>query len=78
LSLKRKPEHSSLFGLLKKNLTRQMTCRFGVVKHLKGGESNLDDNKFFTVFDCVNKDYRAINKETIFKLKTGGIVYGTE
>ena len=37
----------------------------GVTKHLKGGQSTLDAGKYITIFDVVNKGYRAINRETI-------------
>tara|TARA_B110000503_G_scaffold76711_1_gene118324 strand:- start:482 stop:724 length:243 start_codon:yes stop_codon:yes gene_type:complete len=44
---------------------RTLTGRMGVTKHLKGGQSTLDANKYITIFDVVNKGYRAINRETI-------------
>jgi hypothetical protein len=44
---------------------RTLTGRMGVTKHLKGGVSTLDATKFITIFDMVNKGYRAINRETI-------------
>ena len=44
---------------------RVLTGRMGVTKHLKGGQSTLDANKYITIFDVVNKGYRAINRETI-------------
>jgi hypothetical protein len=44
---------------------RTLTGRMGVTKHLKGGVSTLDADKFITIFDMVNKGYRAINRETI-------------
>jgi hypothetical protein len=44
---------------------RTLTGRMGVTKHLKGGVSTLDSTKFITIFDMVNKGYRAINRETI-------------
>lgn len=51
---------------------RVMTCRIGVTKHLKGGESTLDAEQYLTVFDMVKKAYRAINKDTILSLHAAG------
>lgn len=51
---------------------RVMTCRLGVTKHLKGGESTLDNSKYLTVFDMAKKGYRAINRETIQSVRLSG------
>ena len=51
---------------------RVMTCRLGVTKHLKGGESTLDGGKYLTVFDMAKKAYRAINKDTIQSVRLSG------
>ena len=51
---------------------RVMTCRLGVTKHLKGGESTLDGSKYLTVFDMVKKGYRAINRDTIRSVRLSG------
>lgn len=51
---------------------RVMTCRLGVQKHLKGGESTLDGDKYLTVFDMAKQGYRAINKDTIVSVKANG------
>lgn len=51
---------------------RVMVCRLGVTKHLKGGNSTLDANKFITVFDMQKQAYRAINRETIRSLRIEG------
>lgn len=48
---------------------RVMNCRLGVTKHLKGGISTLDPNKFITVYDLKSEGYRAINKESILDVK---------
>jgi len=48
---------------------RELNGRLGVVKHLKGGTSTLDANKYITVFDMQAKAYRAINKFTIQSVK---------
>ena len=44
---------------------RTLTGRLGVTKHLKGGTSTLNPDAYITIYDVVNKGYRAINRETI-------------
>ena len=44
---------------------RTLTGRLGVTKHLKGGTSTLNADAYITIYDVVNKGYRAINRETI-------------
>ena len=51
---------------------RVMLCRLGVTKHLKGGESTLDADKFLTVYDVQKQGYRAINKNTIQSVRISG------
>ena len=53
----------------KDGTTRVMNCRLGVTKHLKGGESTLNQNEYITVYDMQNKGYRAINRSTIIDVK---------
>lgn len=48
---------------------RVMNCRLGVTKHLKGGESTLNPNKYITVYDLQSKGYRAISKDQILDIK---------
>lgn len=48
---------------------RVMNCRLGVTKHLKGGSSTLDPNKYITVYDLQSKGYRAISKDQILDIK---------
>ena len=54
---------------------RTMLCRLGVTKHLKGGESKLNADKYLTVFDVQKEAYRAINKDTILSVKLAGTIY---
>lgn len=51
---------------------RVLVGRLGVKKHLKGGESTLDADKYITIFDVQNNGYRAINRETILSVKFEG------
>jgi len=44
---------------------RTLNGRLGVTKHLKGGVSTLDPDKYITIYDLVNKGYRAVNRSTI-------------
>jgi len=44
---------------------RILNGRLGVTKHLKGGVSTLDPDKYITIYDLVNKGYRAVNRSTI-------------
>ena len=48
---------------------RVMNCRLGVTKHLKGGNSTLNPDKFITVYDLKSEGYRAIDKESILDVK---------
>jgi hypothetical protein len=48
---------------------RVMNCRLGVTKHLKGGCSTLNPDKFITVYDLKSEGYRAIDKESILEVK---------
>ena len=52
---------------------RVLTGRLGVTKHLKGGKSTLDAEQYITIFDVVNKGYRAINRSTIKSVKINHI-----
>jgi len=48
---------------------RVMNCRLGVTKHLKGGSSTLNPDKFITVYDLKSEGYRAIDKDSILDVK---------
>lgn len=43
---------------------REMNCRLGVQKHLKGGTKTLTDN-YICVYDVKTEAYRSINPETV-------------
>jgi hypothetical protein len=53
---------------------RDMVCRFGVTKHLKGGELNHDPMELghLVVFDMQKEAYRTINWNTIKQIKFEG------
>jgi len=56
---------------------REMTARFGVTKHLKGGELSYDPSKkgYMIVFDMSKKEYRTINMNTLKRVTFSGIEY---
>ena len=69
--------NGSIFSVsfIKKNGDlREMTCRLGVTKHLKGGEQAYDpkDYDLITVFDLQAQDYRMINIETLKRITVDG------
>lgn len=72
--------HNQIFSVkfIKKDGTlREMVCRLGVKKHLKGGELAYDAKSmgYLPVFDMQKEDYRMINTNTIVEIKINGVVY---
>lgn len=57
--------------------TREMTCRLGVKKHLKGGELSYDPSEYDlkTVFDLQKNQYRMINLDTLLSITIDGVSY---
>lgn len=59
---------------LKKDGTiRKLNGRTGVVKHLKGGVSTVNTDKYFVLFDTVAQGYRCVNKDAILGITCGGL-----
>lgn len=56
---------------------REMTCRTGVKKHLKGGDAayNFRDNGLVSVFDMASMGYRAIPLEGLREATFEGETY---
>jgi hypothetical protein len=54
---------------------RQMNCRLGVTKHLKGGVNKNSNKNHLVVYDVHSKGYRTVNTETLKSIKLGGKVY---
>lgn len=56
---------------------REMTCRLGVTRHLKGGELSYspEDYNYLVVFDMQKEAYRTINVNTLRKFKLDGVTY---
>ena len=67
----------SVVFLKKDGTIRHMTCRFGVKKHLKGGELKFNplERALLVVFDMQKKAYRMINLETISNINMKGVEY---
>lgn len=64
--------------LVKKDGTlREMVCRLGVKKHLKGGTLNYDAKSrgLLPVFDMQKQAYRMINTKTLISAKINGVNY---
>lgn len=59
---------------------RDMNCRLGVKKHLKGGSLayNPADYELLTAFDMQKKAYRMINVKTLVTAKIAGSEYTIE
>ena len=53
---------------------REMTARFGVKKHLKGGKLTWkpEDYNHIVVFDVEKEEYRTINMEKLIYLRYNG------
>jgi hypothetical protein len=57
----------------KDGTVRNMTCRFGVYRYLKGGELGYDAESVgnLIVFDVEKRAYRTINTASLISLKCG-------
>jgi hypothetical protein len=61
-------------NFIKKDGTaRTLNGRTGVTKHLKGGTSTVDHDKYLVVYDTVNTGYRCVNKDTIMSVTCEGL-----
>jgi hypothetical protein len=60
--------------LKKDGTVREMTARFGVKKHLKGGELKYspEERGYIVVFDVEKEAYRTINMDTLIFLRYNG------
>jgi hypothetical protein len=59
---------------------REMVCRLGVTKHLKGGELKYspEDFNYLTVYDMQSEGYRTLNVNTLKRIKVDGVEYNIE
>jgi hypothetical protein len=61
-------------SFIKKDGTaRTLNGRTGVTKHLKGGVSTVDTDKYLVVYDNVAQGYRSVNKDTIMSVTCEGL-----
>lgn len=67
----------SVVFIKKDGSEREMVCRLGVTKHLKGGDKKYDTDalNYLTVFDMQSEGYRTINVNTLKKIKVDGVTY---
>lgn len=69
----------SVTFIKKDGSVRDMTCRLGVKKHLKGGKSTTAHiDHLITVFQMVSgisKGYRNVNIDTLSRVKINGETY---
>ena len=52
---------------------RTINGRFGVKKHLKGGNCTLDKDEYFIIYSMKDEGYRAIAKERILSVSMEGV-----
>lgn len=58
---------------------REMTCRLGVKKGLRGGQSTTEHlDNIVTVYDVFAKGYRNINLDMVKYFKCGGVEYNID
>jgi hypothetical protein len=57
----------------KDGTTRTLNGRTGVTKHLKGGISTVNHDKYLVVYDTINTGYRCVNKDTIVSVTCEGL-----
>jgi hypothetical protein len=61
-------------AFIKKDGTaRTLNGRIGVTKHLKGGVSTVNTDKYLVVYDTINTGYRSVNKDTIVSVTCEGL-----
>ena len=53
---------------------REMVCRRGVRKHLRGGELPYDpkSKSLLSVFDLTKREYRSVNLASLVSFKVSG------
>lgn len=78
--IKELPKGSIFTVIFRKRTTgelREMNCRQGVKKHLKGGEAkySFESKGLVSVFDIQNKGYRCFPLDALRQIKTGGKTY---
>lgn len=55
---------------------REMKCRTGVTKHLKGGTSTISHKpELYGVYDMEKQAYRCFNLNKVLEVKCGSVAY---
>lgn len=54
---------------------RKLVGRFGVTKHLSGGERKNTNDRHLIIYDVQKKGYRTINVDAVQTVKVGGKNY---
>lgn len=72
-----KSTNGSIFAVTfvkKDGSIREMNCRLGVKKHLKGGVQAFEPAEYglLTVFDLKKNEYRMINLSTLYRVTVDG------
>ena len=77
IELTNKGQIFSVQFVKKDGTLREMVCRLGVKKHLKGGTLNYDAKSrgLLPVFDMQKQAYRMINTKTLISAKINGVNY---
>ena len=57
----------------KDGTTRTLNGRTGVTKHLKGGTSTINHDKYLVLFDMHTAGYRCVNRDTILSVTCEGL-----
>jgi hypothetical protein len=57
----------------KDGTTRTLNGRTGVTKHLKGGTSTINHDKYLVLFDMHTAGYRCVNRDTIVSVTCEGL-----
>jgi hypothetical protein len=57
----------------KDGTTRVLNGRTGVTKHLKGGTSTVNYDKYLVLFDMHTAGYRCVNRDTILSVTCEGL-----
>lgn len=71
---------SKIFSVIfekKDGTLREMVCRLGVTRHLKGGDMSYspEDYNYIVVFDMQKEAYRTLNVNTLRQIKLDGVTY---
>lgn len=58
----------------KDGAVRTINGRMNVKKHLRGGRSTVDREKFLILYSVADRGYRAVNKDSILSVAVDGVI----